>query len=411
MTGAALWVCVTSCRPAEQNTPSAAVAWAGAIPGFSSSLLPVPEQEPLTAWLSGLAAGRLGQQQQQEQEQDVQQRQQGQDVNTGSRCGHVLFPADLRFYCSRTWQANDGAPPAAITAGTACHSLVCSFLSGWQCSSCAAATAALPGDLEAQLEACTVGLAGLPVVVNSNAAVAAATAGAEAGQGAAAALAAGAAAAAVERVLTDAQRQELMEATRLYHLQQQSWYEGAQGSSNTSCSNLPGWQSMSPVDQVQLANVQQPLQPLRDVAALRQVALQQAQSDPVWPIGHFEGMVYEAVEAVAAQKGQQQALTRQLQQLVSPVAGGLAGCSSSSIADAAAGDEEESSEDLMDIDAEAVDILAAATEDFLVQQFRAANELALYAGRQQVQPQDLHMALASTGYRHLLQQLPHRGGV
>ncbi|WIA13491.1 hypothetical protein OEZ85_007067 [Tetradesmus obliquus] len=69
---------------------------------------------------------------------------------------------------------------------------------------------------------------------------------------------------------------------------------------------------------------------------------------------------------------------------------------------------EEGSEDMMDLDIEpeALDLLAAAAEDFLVQQLAAAGELAVdVAGRQEVGPGDVRTALAARGHGHMLAQL------
>jgi hypothetical protein len=385
--------------------------------------LPAADQEPLTAWLLQLAAGAW-QQQQQQQQQDTF----GTATTTTSSSSSVkiLYPADLRLYCSG--------------AGSPGSSAVCCFLSGMQCSSCAAATAALPVELDAKLDACMVGLAGLAV---------------RAGVGAAACLLQGqqnsssscdnSMGGAEQLVqLTGQQLQQLMHATRLYHLQQQWWYDPAavassrdaqgsssdRGSSSSSGGNevLAGWQSLSAVDQVQLANMQPLLQPLRDVVALREMHLQQAQDGCVWPMAHFEGMVHDALETVCAERQQQRQIVKRMQQLAAGQPGSSSGSSSMwpagrsaaaaglGVASADAADDqavfgsasEDGSEGMMelDIEPEALDLLAAAAEDFLVQQLGAAGDLAVgAAGRQEVGAADVRMALAARGHGHILAQL------
>jgi hypothetical protein len=240
--------------------------------------------------------------------------------------------------------------------------------------------------------------------------------------------------------LTGQQLQQLMHATRLYHLQQQWWYEStaaatsrnAQGSSSdggTSSSSevSAGWQSLSAVDQVQLANVQPLLQPLRDVVALREVHLQQAQDGCVWPMAHLEGVVHDALETVCLERQQQRQVLQRMQQLAAGQcgssgpssmrpAGSTAATAAAGVGSADAADDqavsgsasEDGSDDLMDLDIEpeALDLLAAAAEDFLVQQLAAAGDLAGgAAGRQEVGATDVRMALAARGHGHILAQL------
>jgi hypothetical protein len=298
-----------------------------------------------------------------------------------------------------------------------------------QCSGCAAATAELPGELDAKLELCQAGLAGLAVREGTAAAV-----GILQGQQ----HSSGSSGAAGELLQLQAEQlQQLMHATRLYHLQQQWWYDyskgnsDAQGSSDGGSSSsrgeasLVGCVPLAPVDQVQLANVQQLLQPLRDVAALREMQLQQLQGGCVWPMARFEGMVHDALEQVCSERGQQRAVVKRLQQLATAPPGGvrlaaaagvqqsrqagsvmLSDDSEAALASGSA--SEEGSEDMMDLDIEpeALDLLAAAAEDFVVQQLAAASDLAVdVAGRQEVGPADVRVALSVRGHGHILAQL------
>jgi hypothetical protein len=63
----------------------------------------------------------------------------------------------------------------------------------------------------------------------------------------------------------------------------------------------------------------------------------------------------------------------------------------------------------LSMQADAVQLLQQAAEDFLVQQLSGANQLALHAGRQEVRPGDLRLALQSSGYGHLLPGGPGAG--
>ncbi len=393
--------------------------------------MPHPQQELLTAWILQLAAGKW-----------QQVRQQHITDASSSSGSSVLFPVDLRYYCGRSWPLQEtgalAAVPAVAAAAAVAKPVVCCFLSGWQCSSCAIATAASHAvHIDAQLDACRTTLAGLRVDM-------------EAVEGSA-----GSKCRAADAVdscvgLTDAQLQQLVEATHMYHLQQQWWYDDSAtapaafaahscADSHVSSSNSraePRWQLLPAVDQVRLANLQLLLQPLRDVAALREVQLQQQQAGNAWPEGDFEGMVHTALEGVAAQKRQQSKLQRQLQRcILEPASADIAGLPSVAAFKAAVGsssagfgaaavdtstaaaaavaggdddvmEDESSSDDAMDIDEEALDVLAAATDDFMVQQFRRANAFALHAGRQEVGPEDLRLALLSSGYSHMMPRPP-----
>jgi hypothetical protein len=373
------------------------------VPRISNNVLPAAEQEPLTAWLLQLAAGAW---QQPQQQQDTT----GSSVtgSSSSSSGKVLYPADLRLYCG--------------TAGSS--GPVCCFLSEVQCSSCAEATAALPLELDAKLAACQAVLAGLAVKVGVGAAADVLSGQQRYSSSSSSSTPEGLV------TLTAEQLQQLMHATRLYHLQQQWWYDyaaaaatgNAQGSSSSSSTEAAGgWQLLSAVDRVQLAKVQPLLQPLRDVVALREMHLQQASDGCVWPLAHFEGMVHDALEQVCAERQQQRKVVQRMQQTLareSGTAGPMRQGGNAAAAAAAADDaedqaasgsaSEEGSDDMMDLDIEpeALDLLAAAAEDFLVQQLGAAGDLAGgAAGRQEVGAGDVLMALAARGHGHILTQL------
>jgi hypothetical protein len=314
-----------------------------------------------------------------------------------------------------------------------------------QCSSCAAATAALPVDLDAKLDACKAGLAGLAVRGGVGAAACLLKGQhSAAGHSAYSSSSGGVSFNGAEQLvqLTEQQLPQLMHATRLYHLQQPWWYDSAAaassrnaqgsssdgGSSSSSNEVSAGRQSLSAVDQVQLANMQPLLQPLRDVVALRETHLQQAQDGCVWPMAHFEGMVHDALETVCAERRQQRQIVQRMQQLAAGNSGSSSGPSSMwpagssaaaaglGVASADAADDqavsvsasEDGSDDMMelDIEPEALDLLAAAAEDFLVQQLGAAGDLAVgAAGRQEVGAADVGVVLAARGHGHILTQL------
>lgn len=343
--------------------------------------MPSPEQEPLTTWLMQLASGKLMQ----------QQRESGSSYGCGSS-GAVVFPADLRYYCGRKWEApvpcvsaaqgcsaagpsggSDSSPRSTAYHTSAPAAVVCCYLSGWQCSNCAGATAALAaGDFGQQLKdaiSSLQGIAAAPWNADSS------SSGQKCG-------------------FSNEQWQQLKGVTRMYHLQQPWWYETTSSTSSTLSSKGSG---LSSIDQVQLAHVQQHLAPLRDVVAIREVYLQQQEEGLVWPRHDFDAMVGDALDSVVREKQQQTALQKQLQRLVVKPA---AGRSSAAAADHEATDDPGSCD--MEVDDEALTLLATAAEDFLVQQFRSANEFALYAGREEMLPEDVRMALVTGGYKHMV---------
>jgi hypothetical protein len=214
------------------------------------------------------------------------------------------------------------------------------------------------------------------------------------------------------------------------------------------------------VDAAQLQVLQSVLQPLRDVAALREIHLQQQQQGPALPAELFRQMVEDVVCDTFSQRQRQQQeeqrVREQLRCIMGPgvgttpavaaagagiaggaggggvqgvsrpvfgspsrvharaaaaAAGGLTATPSSPAAAAAAagssssaagvdvGDEEAVCE--LSMQPDALQLLQQAAEDFLQQQLASANRLALHAGRQEVQPADLRLAFASSGYGHL----------
>lgn len=229
--------------------------------------------------------------------------------------------------------------------------------------------------------------------------------------------------------LSDSQLQQLLHATRLYHLQQPAWYT-AGGDGSTA-------------NQVQLQEVQALLQPLRDVVALREIHLQQQEASHVLPAEYYEQLVQDALLNTVRKRQQQQqqkeAVWEQLRRLTGPSAGTSAAAAAAGVtsphspssrrrasgllqaprdavmvdstdattdADAAAGGSGEEHCELS-LQPDAMQLLQQAAEDFLVQQFASANRLALHAGRQDLQPQDLRLALSSSGHSHML---PEHGG-
>jgi len=415
------------------------VGWSGAVPcSIDPQLLPDPQSEPLTAYLLQLADGSW------------QQEQQG--AAGGSHC-RVVHPADLRVYCG----VRLSAPPAAIpcslapappavegaagTAGSSCAavgpSVSCSFLSGWQCSTCAAETAALSGaGFEAQMDACRQGLQDMQGFLTLSQPK-------QQGQGLRPSSSSSKIAG---QALSEAQLEQLLQATRLYHLQQPYWYDSASSSRGAGQSaalpqqdkqqqqQQPSW---GVTDAAQLEEVQTELQALRDVVALREIRLQQHESCSVFPQEYFEQLVQDVLSDVVRQRRQDQEqflrqaqVQDQLKRLLRPSsaaaataafglsgssgmigrATGTAGSSNAAVPDQeqaeAAALEDEVLHDLQ-LQPDALQLLQQAAEDFLVQQLSGANRLALHAGRQEVGPQDLRLALLSSGYGHLV---PGRGG-
>ncbi|KAF6255471.1 hypothetical protein COO60DRAFT_1661495 [Scenedesmus sp. NREL 46B-D3] len=162
---------------------------------------------------------------------------------------------------------------------------------------------------------------------------------------------------------------------------------------------------------------------------LREMHLQQSQGGSVWPMAHFEELAHDALEQACAERRQQRRALRRMQQLAAGEPGGsaaaawqagsaaaAAGMQQDWVAPAGEGEgeaasgsaSEDGSDDMsdLDIEPEALDLLAAAAEDFLVQQLGAAADLALdAAGRQEVGGGDVRMALAARGLGHMLAQL------
>lgn len=352
------------------------------------------------------------------------------------------------------------APTAAAGQGSvsdpAGPSVTCCFMSGWQCSSCAAHTAALAAaGLEAQLEACKSSLQ------QANQALAKQQGGDKHGADGDCACR-----------LSDGLLRELLLGTRMYHLQQPSWW--AAGSTNSgdlagnaaaagASSGISGQQQsqqgdgsgpkqLDDVDRLQLEQLQPLLRPLRDVVALRETHLQQQQQSSVLPDEYFAQFVHDIVGDVVRTREQEQqerevmvlemqeqlrcGTARSAEALATAVAaaggGGAAvaragsgvlcspsrganlrlsgtaaaspAAASSSSSGAGAGGDSSAEEGVPDTEmqADAVALLQQAAEDFLVQQLAGANRLALHAGRQEVGVEDLWLAMRTSGYTRLL---------
>jgi hypothetical protein len=425
-----------------------AVSWSGAAPSPPHpQLLPGAATEPLAAFLMDLAQGTW---QQQRQQLSVQQEEVQQEPASGGRasgsCGGLtlLFPADLRLYCGCTVSApplavpteSKPAAPAAAVEEEECEgpSATCCFMSGWQCSSCAAATADLAAaGLEAQLEACKQGLQQAKLALTQQ----------HQQHG--------------TSVLPEDQMQQLLTATRLFHVQQTYWFASRSTSSNSSSSLNRQQQGVSSapvldtVDSAQLQQMQPLLQPLRDIVALREAHLQQQQSGTALPAEYLHQLVQDTMSDVLTKRQEQQQqeerVREQLRRLMGPSASSAAAAAgvgggwgeggpgalrsparhlfsspgrtldrgsavpatpsaAATAAESSPGVDSEVHCDLS-MQADAMQLLQQAAEDFLVQQLSSANTLALHAGRQEVGPQDLRLALKSSGYGHML---PGAGG-
>jgi hypothetical protein len=356
------------------------VTWAGAAPAFNAVLLPSADTEPLAAFLLQLGAGDWAAQSQQQQQQQQQQQHDEPDV-TQPAGRQVISPADLRAYCGRSFAADE----EGLTT------VRCCFLSGCQCCGCAAATATLSASgLEEQLQACGASLQGLRVLSEPQQQQQQPQ-GEERQAGSSWALQPG-------------QFDELLSATRLFHLQQPGWYQPYGGSSSSECQQ----QQTDAADAAQLRQLQAQLRPLRDVVALREVHLEQQDGGSyVWPIGFFDEMAEDALAVAQRQLSRQARQTEQVvQQLrrLTTTPGGTGQPPVSLPDEDEGGEGGDEDEDEVELGVGALDVLQAATEDFIVQQLAAANELALHAGRQEVQPQDLRLALQLSGYGSYVQQ-------
>jgi hypothetical protein len=512
------------------------VGWAGAVPHIEPSLLPDPATEPITAFLLELAQTTMQQQEELDSSTGVTSVT-NSSSSSSRRWVPCVYPVDLRMYCGVTVTEPAAAqpaeakptagqgystPPQAPSAAAAAAaegaaavfegpSVSCCFMSGWQCSSCAVASADLAAaGLEAQLERCRINLQSAvttPATITDHQQPQQqqqeGEGGTQEGNVGQAARAAGVGylMGSCHPGLSEQQLQDLLHATRLYHLQQPvldgSGSDGgssdvgsgssrgqAQGSAAQLAQQLRGMQLQPPsartpspqphpqqqqqqqqqgvaggdeVDAAQLQVLQSVLQPLRDVAALREVHLQQQQQGPALPAELFRQMVEDVVCDTFSQRQRQQQeeqrVREQLRRIMGPgvgttsvaaaaaagagIAGGAGGGgvqgvsrpvfgspsrvharaaaaggitatplspaaavgSSSSGVSVGMGDNEAVCE--LSMQPDALQLLQQAAEDFLQQQLASANRLALHAGRQEVQPADLRLALASSGYGHL----------
>lgn len=246
--------------------------------------------EPLADWLLQLAAGNWEPAAQGASAAPADEEAQGSRTSSP-----VLFPLDLRYYCGQRWHSslyhdligkgdNGNADSGKCIGGQACgssssssggdscsSSVVCCFLSGVQCSSCAASTARqASAGLDEQLLLCQESLKGIRGITKADKSHASCSdTGADiCGR--------------EKQTLLDEQLQELMQAIRLFHLQQPCWYDsnvqdtgaghigGGSSSSSNGCAVVDAapWPHAA---QHQLLRVQQQLQPLRDVAAVREI--------------------------------------------------------------------------------------------------------------------------------------------
>jgi hypothetical protein len=228
---------------------------------------------------------------------------------------------------------------------------------------------------------------------------------------------------------------------------------GHTGSDSSSSSSRGGSSRFAVVDavpfscaaQLQFRRVQQQLQPLKDVTAVREIYLQQQQKGPAIPVLHLQEWASDALDAVCEERQQRRRLQQQVQMLTVQHAKFMEKTELPAAAAAAEGsgrpgrtapqasgnkddgdedddmldhndgndgnDDDDDDDEVMDtasersFDTEAVELLSAAAEDFMVQQFQFANQLALHAGRQEVTAADLRMALATSGYSHMLPSL------
>lgn len=262
-------------------------------------------------------------------------------------------------------------------------------------------------------------------------------------------------------LLSEEQLRQLATATRLYHLQQPSWYDSSSRSSNSSNNDsssssagnsVPGCtaEPTAAADRAQLQEVAALLRPLRDVVALREAHLQQQQQTGcALPPELFDQTVQDVLNDVLAarrhQRQQEERVQEQLRRVLgtsavgsvprspgrpaaslgspagtpnrlrtgsggegthSPAAAGRSQANSGAAVGGAAVAEGECE---LGLQADALQLLQQAAEDFLVQQLSGANRLALHAGRQEVGPHDLRLALLSSGYGHLLPGGPGAG--
>ena len=522
-----LMFCAICSWPGEPVLNS--VGWAGAVPHIEPALLPDPATEPITAFLLELAQTTMQQQEELDSSTGVTSVTSSSSSRRWLPC---VYPVDLRMYCGVTVTAPAAAQPAevkptagqgystppqaphaaaasgpssaAAVAGTAVvfegPSVSCCFMSGWQCSSCAAASADLAAaGLKAQLELCRITLqSALTTPATTSHYQQEQQQQQEEGEEGREGDGGQASGVAARPWLSEQQLQDLLHATRLYHLQQPALDDGgsndgsgssmmgqAQGSAAQLAQQLRGMQLQPPaartpctqphpqqqqqqqqqqgltdgdeMDAAQLQVSQSVLQPLRDVAALREIHLQQQQQGPALPAELFRQMVEDVVCDTFSQRQrqqqEQQQVREQLRRIMGPgvgttpaaaagagIAGGAGGGgvqgvsrpvfgspsrvharaaaaaggltatpaspaaaaaagSSSSAAGVDVGDEEAVCE--LSMQPDALQLLQQAAEDFLQQQLASANRLALHAGRQEVQPADLRLALASSGYGHL----------
>lgn len=360
---------------------SVCVAGAGVVPAVRALLLPDAESEPLAALL--LQVGR------------------------DPRClapaapapgWRLLFPLDLRYYCGGPVSSAAGASPAAASSAAAnAASARCCFLSGAQCGGCSGAHAQLEGscaDLEAQLAACSASWEG---VLRASSDGAPADAGRSSGLR--------------HQLLREggALLAQLLLATRLYHTQSGWWYEAPE--------------QLAPEQAAALLAHQPLLRQLWDVAALQQVQLEQRRVGPALEGASFEAMAEDLLEGCLQEGAAAQAAAAG----AGPATAGLqtwgSNDSSSAMAVDCGGDGAstspagalaaaegggastsggDGSSSKVDLSSEAIEALQAAAEQLVVEQLGLAQDLALHAGRQQVTPADLALALRSSGYGHLL---------
>jgi hypothetical protein len=226
---------------------------------------------------------------------------------------------------------------------------------------------------------------------------------------------------------------------------------GFSGQQQQQQGGVAGPKQLDAVDRLQLQQLRPLLQPLKDVVALRETHLQQQQHGSVLPDEYFSQLVHDMVGDVVRkreeEKQEREVMVLEVQEQlrsgrarsaealatsVAAAGGGVAAARSgsgvlsspsrgaslrlsgtaaaaaspaaASSSGAGAGGDSSAGEGVPDVEMQpdAVVLLQQAAEDFLVQQLAGANRLALHAGRQEVGPQDLLLAMHTSGYGHLL---------